>query len=123
MQTLSRRNRTHCTASGEQKRKTFVIDFVNKPEDIRTAVEPYFTNATLGTETDPYIVVHLFNRLAQIDKTSRMRLLDTVGGPHLVAAWGLLAPGGVLHSTGWASGEWAVFSVNATFAPDAAALR
>ncbi|WP_207935715.1 hypothetical protein [Actinomadura sp. KC216] len=26
---------------------------------------PYFTNATLETETDPYIVVHLANKLAQ----------------------------------------------------------
>ncbi|RAO00778.1 type I restriction endonuclease subunit R [Micromonospora noduli] len=65
VQTLSRLNRTHRTAGGEQKRKTFVIDFVNKPEDIRTAFEPYFTNATLETETDPYIVVHLANKLAQ----------------------------------------------------------
>ena len=59
VQTLSRLNRTHRTAGGEQKRKTFVIDFVNKPEDIRAAFEPYFTNATLETETDPYVVVHL----------------------------------------------------------------
>ena len=59
MQTLSRLNRTHRTAGGEQKRKTFVIDFVNKPEDILTAFKPYFTNATLEAETDPYVVVHL----------------------------------------------------------------
>ncbi len=65
VQTLSRLNRTHRTAGGEQKRKTFVIDFVNKPEDIQAAFEPYFTNATLETETDPYIVVHLSNKLAQ----------------------------------------------------------
>lgn len=65
VQTLSRLNRTHRTASGEQKRKTFVIDFVNKPEDIRTAFEPYFKNATLETETDPYVVVHLATKLAQ----------------------------------------------------------
>ena len=65
VQTLSRLNRTHRTASGEQKRKTFVIDFVNKPEDIRAAFEPYFTNATLETETDPYVVVHLATKLAQ----------------------------------------------------------
>ena len=38
VQTLSRLNRTHRTAGGEQKRKTFVIDFVNKPEDIRDRV-------------------------------------------------------------------------------------
>ncbi|MER6007419.1 DEAD/DEAH box helicase family protein [Nonomuraea angiospora] len=65
VQTLSRLNRTHRTAGGEQKAKTFVIDFVNKPDDIRAAFEPYFTNATLETETDPYVVVHLANKLAQ----------------------------------------------------------
>lgn len=65
VQTLSRLNRTHRTASGERKRKTFVIDFVNKPEDIRAAFEPYFTGATLETETDPYVVVHLATKLAQ----------------------------------------------------------
>lgn len=65
VQTLSRLNRTHRTASGERKRKTFVIDFVNKPEDIRTAFEPYFNGATLETETDPYVVVHLATKLAQ----------------------------------------------------------
>jgi type I restriction enzyme R subunit len=65
VQTLSRLNRTHRTAGGEQKRKTFVIDFANKPEDIKTAFEPYFKNATLETETDPYVVVHLANKLAQ----------------------------------------------------------
>lgn len=65
VQTLSRLNRTHRTASGERKRKTFVIDFVNKPEDIRAAFEPYFTGATLETETDPYVVVHLATKLDQ----------------------------------------------------------
>ncbi|MGO1056459.1 type I restriction endonuclease subunit R [Crossiella sp. CA198] len=65
VQTLSRLNRTHRTAGGEQKRKTFVLDFVNKPDDIRTAFEPYFTNATLETETDPYVVFHLATKLSQ----------------------------------------------------------
>jgi NADPH:quinone reductase-like Zn-dependent oxidoreductase len=36
-------------------------------------------------------------------------VLDGVGGPQLVAAWGLLAPGGNLQSIGWTSGEPAVF--------------
>ncbi|MFH8219600.1 type I restriction endonuclease subunit R [Streptomyces sp. NPDC018057] len=66
VQTLSRLNRTHRTAGGEQKRKTFVIDFANKPEDIKAAFEPYFKDATLETETDPYVVVHLANKLAQL---------------------------------------------------------
>lgn len=65
VQTLSRLNRTHRTAGGEQKRKTFVIDFINEPEDIRTSFEPYFKGATLETETDPYVVAHLATKLAQ----------------------------------------------------------
>ncbi|MER5730152.1 DEAD/DEAH box helicase family protein [Streptomyces sp. NPDC002138] len=65
VQTLSRLNRTHRTVGGEQKRKTFVIDFANKPEDIKAAFEPYFKNATLETESDPYVVVHLAAKLAQ----------------------------------------------------------
>ena len=60
-----RRATSPADGRGEQKRKTFVIDFVNKPEEIRTAFEPYFTNATLETETDPYVVVHLATKLAQ----------------------------------------------------------
>ncbi|MCX5064404.1 zinc-binding dehydrogenase [Micromonospora lupini] len=47
-------------------------------------------------------------------------VLETVGGAQLVAAWGLLTPGGVLHSIGWASGAPAVFPVNSTFAPGVA---
>lgn len=65
VQTLSRLNRTHRTAGGELKRKTFVVDFVNRPEDIKAAFEPYFKSASLETETDPYVVVHLATKLAQ----------------------------------------------------------
>ncbi|OHV64185.1 DEAD/DEAH box helicase family protein [Pseudofrankia sp. BMG5.36] len=65
VQTLSRLNRTHRAAGGEVKRKTFVLDFVNKPDDIRAAFEPYFAGATLETETDPYVVAHLAAKLAQ----------------------------------------------------------
>ncbi|GLX51759.1 hypothetical protein Shyhy01_47090 [Streptomyces hygroscopicus subsp. hygroscopicus] len=66
VQTLSRLNRVHRTPGGEQKRKTFIIDFANKPEDIKAAFEPYFKNASLETETDPYVVIHLANKLAQV---------------------------------------------------------
>src|SRR6266581_3745732 len=44
-------------------------------------------------------------------------VLDSVGGPHLVAAWQLLAPGGSLQSIGWASGEPAVFPPYSTIGP------
>ncbi|MER7572652.1 zinc-binding dehydrogenase [Streptomyces sp. NPDC126514] len=44
-------------------------------------------------------------------------VIDSVGGPQLVAAWNLLAPGGSLQSVGWASGEPAVFPQYATVGP------
>jgi NADPH:quinone reductase-like Zn-dependent oxidoreductase len=44
-------------------------------------------------------------------------VLDNVGGPQLVAAWELLAPGGSLQSIGWASGEPAVFPPYSTIGP------
>jgi hypothetical protein len=43
-------------------------------------------------------------------------VLDNVGGQHLVTAWNLLKPGGILQSIGWASGEPAVFPPNSIFA-------
>ncbi|HYY79801.1 MAG TPA: zinc-binding dehydrogenase [Actinomycetes bacterium] len=44
-------------------------------------------------------------------------VLDNVGGPQLVAAWRLLAPGGNLQSIGWAAGEPAVFPPYSTVGP------
>jgi NADPH:quinone reductase len=44
-------------------------------------------------------------------------VLDNVGGPQLVAAWELLAPGGSLHSIGWTAGEPAVFPPYSTIGP------
>jgi NADPH2:quinone reductase len=41
-------------------------------------------------------------------------VLDTVGGAQLVAAWGLLAPGGTLQGIGWSSGSPACFPPHAT---------
>ncbi|MCD0448901.1 zinc-binding dehydrogenase [Actinocorallia sp. API 0066] len=43
-------------------------------------------------------------------------VIESVGGPLLVQAWGLLLPGGSLRSVGWASGEPATFPVNGFFA-------
>jgi NADPH:quinone reductase-like Zn-dependent oxidoreductase len=43
-------------------------------------------------------------------------VLENVGGEQLVAAWGLLKPGGTLQSIGSASGEPAVFPPNSLFA-------
>ncbi|WP_053754293.1 hypothetical protein [Streptomyces sp. MMG1533] len=44
-------------------------------------------------------------------------VLDTVGGPGLLAAYGPPAPGGNLQSVGWASGEPAVLPPGSLFAP------
>ncbi|MEU6917566.1 zinc-binding dehydrogenase [Streptomyces olindensis] len=44
-------------------------------------------------------------------------VIDSVGGPQLVAAWALLAPGGSVQSVGWTSGEPAVFPPYATVGP------
>jgi type I restriction enzyme R subunit len=48
VQTLSRLNRAH-----PQKHDTFVLDFVNDPETIRAAFEPYYRTTILADETDP----------------------------------------------------------------------
>jgi NADPH:quinone reductase len=44
-------------------------------------------------------------------------VLDNVGGPQLVAAWRLLAPGGRLQSIGWSSDEPAIFPPYSTIGP------
>jgi len=44
-------------------------------------------------------------------------VLDNVGGPQLVAAWGLLATGGSVQCVGWSSGEPATFAPYATVGP------
>jgi type I restriction enzyme R subunit len=65
VQTLSRLNRTYRAPSGERKAVTFILDFVNDPEEIRSSFEPYFTDATLTTVTDPNIVHDISAKLDQ----------------------------------------------------------
>ncbi|GAB3188985.1 type I restriction enzyme R subunit [Micromonospora palomenae] len=65
VQTLSRLNRTYRTPSGERKDVTFVLDFVNDPEEIRKSFEPYYTNARLETTTDPNVVHDISTKLDQ----------------------------------------------------------
>lgn len=65
VQTLSRLNRTYRAPSGERKDVTFVLDFVNDPEEIRKAFEPYYTDARLETTTDPNIVHDISVKLDQ----------------------------------------------------------
>ncbi|MCS5699506.1 type I restriction endonuclease [Cyanobium sp. FGCU-52] len=48
VQTLSRLNRTH-----PLKEDTFVLDFVNNPEEIQEAFKQYYDGAVMGEEVDP----------------------------------------------------------------------
>lgn len=63
VQTLSRLNRTYTTPSGVPKTQTLVLDFVNQPEDIQAAFEPYYVDAHLETATDPNLVHDLVAKL------------------------------------------------------------
>lgn len=54
VQTLSRLNRTY-----PGKEETFVLDFVNKPEEILESFQPYYRAAQLEDVTDPNIVHEL----------------------------------------------------------------
>lgn len=58
VQTLSRLNRT---APG--KEDTFVLDFVNKPDEILDSFMPYYRTAALEIVTDPNIVHELMSKL------------------------------------------------------------
>jgi len=58
VQTLSRLNRT---MSG--KDQTFVIDFVNDPEEIRAAFQPYYETAELAGVSDPNLIHDLQSKL------------------------------------------------------------
>lgn len=58
VQTLSRLNRTY-----PGKTDTFVLDFVNKPEEILGSFQPYYRTAQLEDVTDPNIVHELMTKL------------------------------------------------------------
>ena len=58
VQTLSRVNRTYDGKDG-----TFILDFVNKPEEILESFQPYYRGAQLEDTTDPNIVHDLQTKL------------------------------------------------------------
>ena len=62
VQTLSRLNRTY-ERDGIKKATTYVLDFVNKAEDILAAFLPYYRVAKLSGVTDPDIIHDLQNKL------------------------------------------------------------
>jgi len=58
VQTLSRLNRIH-----PLKEDTFVLDFVNDPEEIREAFEQFYEGATVGEEAEPEQLYQLKSEL------------------------------------------------------------
>ncbi len=58
VQTLSRLNRCY-----PGKEDTFVLDFVNEPEEILEAFKTYYTTAALSDATDPHIILNLRSKL------------------------------------------------------------
>ncbi|RKT79216.1 type I restriction enzyme R subunit [Terracoccus luteus] len=80
VQTLSRLNRTHAG-----KEDTFVLDFVNRGEEIREAFQPWFTETT-ATPADPNLLYNLQRRILDasiIDSAEMAAAVDAVlrGGP------------------------------------------
>jgi type I restriction enzyme, R subunit len=61
VQTLSRLNRMY-----PGKEDTFVLDFVNKPEEILASFQPYYRTAQLEDVTDPNIVHELMTKLNKV---------------------------------------------------------
>src|SRR5579872_2718412 len=58
VQTLSRLNRAH-----DGKDTTYVVDFINDPEEILTAFKAYYDTAELENVTDPHLVFDLRMKL------------------------------------------------------------
>lgn len=58
VQTLSRLNRAH-----PGKDTTYILDFVNDPEEVLAAFKTYYTTAQLEGVTDPNLVFDLCNKL------------------------------------------------------------
>lgn len=58
MQTLSRLNRAH-----PGKDTTYILDFVNDPEDVLAAFKTYYETAELAGVTDPHLVYDLRGKL------------------------------------------------------------
>ena len=102
VQTLSRLNRAH---SG--KDTTYVVDFVNEPEEVLAVFKQYHTTAALASVSDPNVVLDLRNKLgaagyygdSEVDRVARVALDPVVrpvvetAGCAVQAAKGRLADG------------------------------
>ncbi|KER02354.1 hypothetical protein MEG1DRAFT_03055 [Photorhabdus temperata subsp. temperata Meg1] len=58
IQTLSRLNRTY-----PGKNTTYVLDFVNNPQDVLAEFKEYYQNAELVTVSDPNLVYAIYHKL------------------------------------------------------------
>ncbi len=89
VQTLSRLNRAH-----PGKDTTYVIDFVNDPDEVLASFQMYHTTAELSATTDPHLVFDLRSRLDsagyydefEVDRVVAVLLDDTSKQGQLVAA-------------------------------------
>lgn len=60
VQTLSRLNRVY---PGKAETGTYVLDFVNDPQEIVNAFQPYYQTAELADVSDPDLIFDLFDKL------------------------------------------------------------
>ncbi|TCI75896.1 type I restriction endonuclease subunit R [Exiguobacterium sp. SH0S1] len=80
VQTLSRLNRT-CPGKDD----TFVLDFVNDPEDIQASFQPYYESTSLSEVTDPNILYDMQAEIEQYqlftaEEVQRVNELEVTGG-------------------------------------------
>lgn len=89
VQTLSRLNRAH-----PGKNTTYVLDFVNEPEEVLSAFKTYYDTAALSAATDPNLVLNLRAKLDgagyydefEVDRVVAVELKDGAKQGELVAA-------------------------------------
>ncbi len=82
VQTLSRLNRCH-----PGKDTTYVLDFVNEPQDVLDAFKTYYTTAQLSDATDPNIILNLRAKLdatGYYDDFEVQRVVDVELNPKAV---------------------------------------
>lgn len=74
VQTLSRLNRAH-----PKKDTTYVLDFVNEPDEILTAFKAYYSTAELENVTDPHLVYDLRTKLDSTGHYDQFEVERVVG--------------------------------------------
>lgn len=73
VQTLSRLNRAYRGVFG-LKDTTYVVDFVNDPQEVLQAFQTYYATATLADVTDPHLVFDLRAKLDAADHYDEFEL-------------------------------------------------